>query len=137
MAGIADLALREMPGSTRVFSISGSQGGLLCRHLSPPYHRGPQQCRGLGTGADRWVGGNDLLVGGPGRNVLTGGEDADVFVFDVTAGGQYRVTDFHPEDRVELQGFGYGSFAAVQAYLSQNGATVIFADKGWRSYSTR
>ena len=32
MAGITDLALCEMPGSSRVFSVSGSQGGLLCRN---------------------------------------------------------------------------------------------------------
>lgn len=83
-------------------------------------------------GDDTLLGGrgSDRLVGGPGRNVLTGGENADVFVFNVAAGGLHRVTDFHPEDRVELQGFGYGSFAAVQAHLSQSGAAVIFADKG-------
>ena len=83
-------------------------------------------------GDDTLLGGrgSDRLVGGPGRNVLTGGENADAFVFNVAAGGLHRVTDFHPEDRVELQGFGYGSFAAVQAHLSQSGAAVIFADKG-------
>lgn len=32
MAGITDLALCEMPDSSRVFSVSGSQGGLLCRN---------------------------------------------------------------------------------------------------------
>ena len=56
-----------------------------------------------GRGNDRLDGGagNDLLVGGAGEDVLAGGAGADVFAIRA-GGGHDTITDFGPEDRLQV-----------------------------------
>ena len=79
-----------------------------------------------------WVraqGTDDVLIGGPGDDVLAGGRLSDMFVF-APAGGSDRVLDPAPWDKIDLTGFGYASDAEALARMTQTGADVIFADQG-------
>ena len=78
----------------------------------------------------RDLGTDDILSGGSGTNTLTGGANADLFVFDFSTGGSQTVTDFEAWDTLQFNGFNYASDAAVLALFSQSGNDVIFNDQG-------
>ncbi|MBB1247784.1 M10 family metallopeptidase [Rhizobium sp. G21] len=71
-----------------------------------------------GTGTDRIDGGVDA-------DTLTGGTDADTFVFEDNDGLD-RITDFQNGfDKLELDGFSYGSTSQVVALAKQVGSNVV------------
>ncbi|MEO0681316.1 MAG: M10 family metallopeptidase C-terminal domain-containing protein, partial [Pseudomonadota bacterium] len=73
----------------------------------------------------------DLIVGGRGDDMLTGGQFTDTFVFG-RRDGEDVITDFEGGvDRIDLTAFGFdaGDFAArVLPALSSNGAGGSFLD---------
>jgi Ca2+-binding RTX toxin-like protein len=70
--------------------------------------------------------GFDRLFGEGGANSLTGGADADFFVHGGVAGND-MVMDFDPlEDFLDIQAYGYASFAAAMTHAAQAGADVVF-----------
>ena len=79
-----------------------------------------------------WVraqGTDDVLIGGPGDDVLAGGRLSDMFVF-TPDGGSDRVLDLEPWDNLSFQGFGYASAADVRVNMAQAGADLVFTDQG-------
>jgi len=98
-----------------------------------------------GSGADNIIGGTDSdklygnagidilnggagvdwLSGGEGNDSLTGGTDADTFVF-AEGDGVDKILDFlNGVDKIELDGFGYGSAADVVELATQLGKNVL------------
>lgn len=80
-----------------------------------------------------WVraqGIDDVLAGGAGRNVLSGGMWSDCFVFDTSEGGHHVVADLEVWDELMFTGFGYADAGDVRAHLRQQGEDVVFADQG-------
>jgi len=77
-------------------------------------------------GADKLAGlvGADTLNGGTGNDTLTGGDGADRFVF-AGAFGKDVVTDFQPNDVIQLDASAFANFAAVQSHAQQSGADVV------------
>jgi serralysin len=73
-------------------------------------------------------GGDDYLDGGVGNDQLTGGTGLDIFQHRGVGYGADTVTDFvggtGASDRVNLQGMGFASFAAVIANSVQVGANL-------------
>jgi len=68
--------------------------------------------------------GNDTLTGG--NAVITTGGGSDTIVMNKGA-GTTEITDFNPaSDVVQLYGYSFGNFAAVQAALHQVGPNVVF-----------
>ncbi|MCR9127165.1 MAG: hypothetical protein NXH82_13705, partial [Rhodobacteraceae bacterium] len=78
----------------------------------------------------RAQGVDDVLDGGAGANVLTGGLMGDTFVFDAAAAGQHRVMDLEPWDSLDFRGFGYATPGEARAHLAEAGTAVVFADQG-------
>lgn len=80
-----------------------------------------------------WVrgrGGDDVLEGGGGHNILFGGMWADTFVFDTQSGGYHEVVDLEPWDQLRFNGFGYTDGADARAHMRTEGADVVFSDHG-------
>lgn len=82
-----------------------------------------------GDGQDRLAGGNgdDVLNGGANSDVLSGEAGNDTFVFEQGAGAD-AITDFQAggaEDVVDIQSHAVGSFASLQALMSQVGANTV------------
>ncbi|UOA29062.1 DUF4214 domain-containing protein [Pseudosulfitobacter sp. DSM 107133] len=77
----------------------------------------------------RNLGENDRLEAGGGHDVLYGGALSDTFVFAAFDGGAHVVVDLEAWDRIELQGFGYGSENAALAQFEQVGSNVVFEDQ--------
>lgn len=99
----------------------------------------------MGTGAINGTGNNldNLIVGNSANNVITGGKGSDTFTggggsdtFVVLRGtGMKTITDFTPSgpgaDVIQLDGFSWGTFAALQTRMMQIGNdTVIWLDGG-------
>jgi Ca2+-binding RTX toxin-like protein len=80
----------------------------------------------------RGRGMDDVLDGGAGNDVLTGGLFADTFVFRAGEAGTDRVLGFEAWDQVAFQGFGFGDAAAVRAAMVQAGSDVVFDRGGLR-----
>ena len=83
----------------------------------------------------RWMwtrGADDVLDGGPGTNVLTGGLLSDTFVFDQSDAGTHTVLDLEAWDRLDFNGFGYtpGTAAEALSHMTQVGTDVVFTDQG-------
>ncbi len=70
--------------------------------------------------------GTQVIVGGGGNDILTGGVAADTFHFS-TGSGYDVVTDFSSADGdlIRLQGYGLYQFSQVQAAMTQVGGDVI------------
>jgi len=71
--------------------------------------------------------GDDILCGGAGDDVLSGGLGSDIFVVGPGEGND-RIVDFDNAaqgDVIKLAGFGWTSFADVQAHASQQGANTV------------
>lgn len=80
-----------------------------------------------------WVaaqGVDDVLDGGAGNNVLTGGALSDRFVFRAGDGGRTMVTDLEAWDFLSFEGFGYRSAADIRAHMEMDGTNVVFLDQG-------
>ncbi|WP_174300284.1 family 16 glycosylhydrolase [Caulobacter sp. S45] len=70
--------------------------------------------------------GNQTIDGGGGENILTGGGGADVFVLRAADNGSDVITDFGlGSSKIRLQGYGFTSFAQVQAAMTQVGSDVL------------
>ena len=67
-------------------------------------------------------GGKDILIGSSGNDEMTGGADADIFVFKPSASAD-TVTDFSGQggdgDLIALDGFTFASFADVQDRIEE------------------
>lgn len=84
-----------------------------------------------GKGADRLFGGqgDDRLKAGPGRDRLTGGEGADLFAIR-PGDGRAVILDFGAGDRLDLRGFGYADFDALEADLIDRGGRTVLKAAG-------
>src|SRR5262249_41099929 len=89
----------------------------------------------LGGADNDWLGAtgsNNVLDGGTGNDTLVaapGGHLGDTFVFHAGYGLD-EITGFARHgaggsDVIDLKGFGFASFAAVQALLADSGANVV------------
>jgi Ca2+-binding RTX toxin-like protein len=80
-----------------------------------------------GLSGSEALDGKDTLSCGTGYDTLTGGTNADVFLFAATDAGPDRITDFQKgTDRIQLSG---GSFTSAQimgadAILTHGGGTI-------------
>ena len=85
---------------------------------------------GIGNALDNIItgsAGDDTLDGGGGNDVLIGGAGADAFVL-AHGNGNDAIVDFTPgTDTLHLQGYVFGSFAAVRAAATQAGADTRIA----------
>ena len=82
---------------------------------------------GVGNSLDNRIAGDlgiQFINGGAGNDLLTGGGGADTFIVEA-GNGSDLITDFGSDDQVWLQGYGFSSFAAVQAAMVQVGADVV------------
>lgn len=68
----------------------------------------------------------DVLEGGPGNDILTGGRGADRFVFNNSDGGTDTIYGFEVFDTLDFRGFGYTTAAHVLANVAQQGSNVVF-----------
>ncbi|MCJ7873476.1 DUF4214 domain-containing protein [Phaeobacter sp. J2-8] len=73
---------------------------------------------------------DDRIEGGPGGDLMAGGQFADVFVFDASHDGANFVADLEAWDYIELNGFGFVDAAAARAEMTQVGANLVFDDQG-------
>ena len=87
---------------------------MACAHVQPVSGKGA--CALCIARVSNIRRGDDLLNGGGGRNVLTGGEGADIFEFDTlkAAGGHDQIKDFlSGVDTIRVD---TGIFTALAAY---------------------
>lgn len=81
----------------------------------------------IGNDVSNWLlggAGNDTINGGRGNDVLFGEAGADLFVFEPGTGVD-TIGDFTPgEDRIQLLGFGFSSFAQLQSRMRQVGPNM-------------
>ena len=85
------------------------------------------------AGLKAWMrvqGDDDVLDGGAGTNVLSGGRFADTFVFDATEDGTHRVLDLEVWDKLRFDAFGYAQAGEARSHMAQSGVDVVFADQG-------
>jgi hypothetical protein len=97
------------------------------------FSQSPQFTAKTAAALKTWMrdqGVDDLIDGGPGTNLLAGGQFADVFVFNRSDASTNTVVDLEAWDGMEFIGFGYGNEAAVLAEMSQSGGSVVFDDQG-------
>ncbi len=70
-------------------------------------------------------GGTDILTTGGGNDILIAGTGADTFVPTPQANSTTWIEGFNPSlDTIDLSGYGFSSFAAVQAAMTQSGSNV-------------
>ena len=84
-----------------------------------------------GTGnaqANNVVGnwGDNVITGGLANDVLTGDKGQDTFVFN-RGDGSDIITDFQAGDAVQLNGYGFSTFAEVQSAMTQVGDDAYLA----------
>ncbi|UWR24446.1 DUF4214 domain-containing protein [Sulfitobacter sp. S190] len=80
-----------------------------------------------------WIrdqGVQDVLDGGAGHNMLSGGAMSDRFVFSPEQGGTHEVVDLEAWDYLDFAAFGYDTAAQVRARIAQDGDDLVFADQG-------
>jgi serralysin len=86
----------------------------------------------------RW---QDVLVGGAGRDRLSGGGDADIFKFKPRSGVD-EIVDFQPgKDRIDLTALDLRGFGAIQrdtteqgwavARIPDAGVAIVFHEVKW------
>ncbi|MFY0679758.1 MAG: DUF4214 domain-containing protein [Thalassovita sp.] len=78
----------------------------------------------------RGLGENDVLNGGSGDNILSGGLLSDRFVFNPSDGGTHQVSDLEAWDTLDFTAFSYANDDAARAFMTQVGDNVVFADQG-------
>jgi Ca2+-binding RTX toxin-like protein len=81
-----------------------------------------------GSDAANWLlggAGNDRIDGGRGNDVLYGEAGADTFVFGANSGID-TIGDFAAgTDKIDLSAYGFASFAAVQAAMTDQGGGIM------------
>lgn len=118
-AGLARWTDDLAQGSTRAEVVRGFSQSPEFRAKTAPDH--VAWVRAQGT--------DDVLIGGPGNDVLAGGRLSDTFVF-VPNGGSDQVLDLEVWDNIDLTGFGYANDAEARGQMRQQGEDVLFADFG-------
>jgi cytochrome c5 len=109
------------------------EGGATRAQVVLGFSQSPQFTAETAADLKAWMldlGVDDRIDGGPGTNVLTGGQFADVFVFNRSDASTNTVVDLEAWDGMKFIGFGYGNEAAVIAEMSQRGGSVVFDDQG-------
>lgn len=90
-----------------------------------------------GSDATNWLlggAGNDRIDGGKGNDALYGEAGADTFVFGASSGID-TIGDFTPgTDKIDLSAYGFASFAAVQAAMTDQGGGVMNIALGGGNY---
>ncbi|MCR9126268.1 MAG: DUF4214 domain-containing protein [Rhodobacteraceae bacterium] len=97
------------------------------------FSQSPEFVNATAANLTAWMraqGDDDVLDGGGGRNVLTGGRMSDTFVFAAGDAGNHRVLDLEAWDTLAFRDFGYAAAADARAHLAQTGADVTFSDQG-------
>ncbi|WP_299031821.1 DUF4214 domain-containing protein [uncultured Sulfitobacter sp.] len=86
-----------------------------------------------------WVqaqGLHDLISGGSGTDILSGGLLQDHFVFDASNSGTSTIMDFEAWDVLQLTGFPYngddGDFGIFQSSLQMQDGNLVYDDQGVR-----
>lgn len=80
-----------------------------------------------GAGHDKIFGGSgdDTIDGGTGNDRMFGGRGNDVFVFNQEDAGHDRIYSFRDgQDKIDLSGFGFESFADIEDHISGRGRKV-------------
>lgn len=78
----------------------------------------------------RAQGVEDVLDGGAGENLLSGGILSDRFIFRQEEAGRHVVTDLEAWDVLRFEGFGYRAPAEALTHMTVQGTHVVFADQG-------
>lgn len=107
-------------------------GGMIRAEVVLGFSQSQEFINDTNTPLKAWIraqGVNDVLDGGAGTNVLSGGQFADSFVFNANDDGTHRVLDLEAWDRMEFNGFGYTSDNDVRAHMSQTASSVTFVDQ--------
>jgi Ca2+-binding RTX toxin-like protein len=90
-----------------------------------------------GSDATNWLlggAGNDRIDGGKGDDVLFGQDGSDTFVFGASSGLD-TIGDFTPgTDKIDLTAYGFASFAAVQAAMTDQGGGIMNIALGGGNY---
>ncbi|MDG2535387.1 M10 family metallopeptidase C-terminal domain-containing protein [Sphingomonas sp. HITSZ_GF] len=90
-----------------------------------------------GSDATNWLlggAGNDRIDGGKGDDVLYGQDGADTFVFGASSGID-TIGDFVAgTDKIDLSAYGFASFAAVQAAMTDQGGGIMNIALGGGNY---
>ena len=73
---------------------------------------------------------NDIVEGGAGNDLMSGGDGADTYVFRASEGGIDHVYQFEVWDTVRLIGFNYANKANALSHMSQSGNDVMFSHLG-------
>ncbi|MFQ6549315.1 DUF4214 domain-containing protein [Aestuariibius sp. 2305UL40-4] len=73
---------------------------------------------------------DDVLHGGAGENVLSGGLGVDKFNFSAATAGSHTVVELEAWDVLSFTDFGYGSADDVRANMEQSGKDLHFSDAG-------
>ena len=119
-AGLADWLGRLGAGTTRAQVVEGfAQSREFVGATAAPLEA---WMRGHGT--------DDVLEGGSGTNILTGGLMSDTFVFDQSDAGTHTVLDLEAWDNLRFNGFGYATAAEALSNMTQDGMDVVFTDQG-------
>ncbi|MCR9127308.1 MAG: DUF4214 domain-containing protein [Rhodobacteraceae bacterium] len=137
-AGFVDLLYRNVLGREGdAEGVAGWLGVLAAggtrEDVVAGFSQSPEFAIATAAPLEAWMraqGVDDVLTGGAGSNVLTGGMMSDTFVFDASASGTNRVIDLEAWDTIEFRGFGYTGAADARANMAQDGTDVIFNDQG-------
>ena len=124
-ANIADNAIYGL-SDTRIASGANVQSGDTVLSTAPTIDTSHPWDKSAWDSLVSGNGTNDVLSGTPGNDLLVGGSGSDTFV--IAGGGSDTITAFNSpggHDVVQLAGYGFSSFAAVQAAMVQNGADTV------------
>lgn len=72
----------------------------------------------------------DVIEGGAGDDVMAGKVGANIYVFRAEEVGSDLILGFKPWDQLQISHFGYRSAADAIAHMTQQGADVVFQDRG-------
>src|SRR5579859_4052864 len=117
-------------GGTDTVETWGS-GYKLPTGIANLYLEGGNNATATGNAGNNIILGNagtDLIAGGGGNDILKAGTGADTFVVAAQANAVSWIEGFKAAgtviDKIDLTGFGFQSFSAVQAAMVQSGTNV-------------
>src|SRR5689334_2289929 len=117
-------------GGTDTVETWGS-GYTLPAGIANLYLEGSSKATATGNAGNNIIVGNagtDVIAGGGGNDILKAGTGADTFVVAQQANTTTWIEGFKTSgtitDKIDLTGFGFQSFAAVQAAMVQSGSNV-------------
>ncbi|MCJ7871457.1 DUF4214 domain-containing protein [Phaeobacter sp. J2-8] len=113
--------------------INALENGASRAEVVLGFSQSPQFAAETAASLKTWMraqGVDDRIEGGPGNDLMAGGQFADVFVFDASHDGANTVVDLEPWDYIDLNGFGYANAAAARSEMTQTGADLVFDDQG-------